>query len=127
MAGSILGNRVLRKEDPKFLTTGGVYVDDLNSEPLLVGALHATFVRSTVAHANITSIDIADALESPGVVAIYTAADLNLQPVAATYNPTAKRTLLASNKVRYVGEPVAVVLTKLANQGEDAAEKVIVD
>ena len=51
MAGSILGNRVLRKEDPKFLTTGGVYVDDLNSEPLLVGALHATFVRSTVAHA----------------------------------------------------------------------------
>ena len=127
MAGSILGNRVLRKEDPKFLTTGGVYVDDINNEPLLVGALHATFVRSTVAHANIVSIDVSDALESPGVVAIYTAADLNLQPVAATYNPTAKRTLLASNKVRYVGEPVAVVLTKLANQGEDAAEKVIVD
>ena len=127
MAGSILGNRVLRKEDPKFLTTGGVYVDDLNSEPLLVGALHATFVRSTVAHANITSIDISDALESPGVVAIYTAADLGLEPVAATFNPNAKRTLLASGKVRYVGEPVAVVLTKLANQGEDAAEKVIVD
>ena len=55
MAGSILGNRVLRKEDPKFLTTGGIYVDDLNSEPLLVGALHATFVRSTVAHANIAT------------------------------------------------------------------------
>ena len=127
MAGSILGNRVLRKEDPKFLTTGGVYVDDLNSEPLLVGALHATFVRSTVAHANIVGIDVADALESPGVVAIYTAADLGLEPVAATFNPTAKRTLLASGKVRYVGEPVAVVLTKLANQGEDAAEKVIVD
>ena len=54
MAGSILGNRVLRKEDPKFLTTGGVYVDDLRDEPLLVGAVHATFVRSTVAHANIT-------------------------------------------------------------------------
>jgi carbon-monoxide dehydrogenase large subunit len=127
VAGSILGNRVLRKEDPKFLTTGGVYVDDLNSEPLLVGALHATFVRSTVAHANIVGIDVADALESPGVVAIYTAADLGLEPVAATFNPTAKRTLLASGKVRYVGEPVAVVLTKLANQGEDAAEKVIVD
>ena len=127
MAGSILGNRVLRKEDPKFLTTGGVYVDDLTNEPLLAGALHATYVRSTVAHANILGIDVSDALQSPGVVAIYTAHDLQLEPVAATYNPTVKRTLLASGKVRYVGEPVAVVLTELANQGEDAAEKVIID
>ena len=127
MAGSILGNRVLRKEDPKFLTTGGVYVDDLTNEPLLAGALHATYVRSTVAHANILSIDVSDALQSPGVVAIYTAHDLQLEPVAATYNPTVKRTLLASGKVRYVGEPVAVVLTELSNQGEDAAEKVIID
>lgn len=127
MAGSILGNRVLRKEDPKFLTTGGVYVDDLTNEPLLAGALHATYVRSTVAHANILSIDVSDALQSPGVVAIYTAHDLQLEPVAATYNPTVKRTLLASGKVRYVGEPIAVVLTELSNQGEDAAEKVIID
>jgi carbon-monoxide dehydrogenase large subunit len=127
VAGSILGNRVLRKEDPKFLTTGGVYVDDLTNEPLLAGALHATYVRSTVAHANILSIDVSDALQSPGVVAIYTAQDLQLEPVAATYNPTVKRTLLASGKVRYVGEPVAVVLTELSNQGEDAAEKVIID
>ena len=78
MGGSILGERVLRKEDPKFLTTGGVYVDDMLNEPLLAGALHATYVRSTVAHANIGSIDVADALEMPGVVAIYTAADLEL-------------------------------------------------
>ena len=127
MAGSILGNRVLRKEDPKFLTTGGVYVDDLRDEPLLVGAVHATFVRSTVAHANITSIDVSEALTMPGVVAIYTAQDLGLQPVEASFNPMAKRTLLASGKVRYVGEPLAVVLTELANQGEDAAERVIVD
>jgi len=127
VAGSILGNRVLRKEDPKFLTTGGVYVDDLTNEPLLAGALHATYVRSTIAHANILSVDVSDALQSPGVVAIYTAQDLQLEPVAATYNPAVKRTLLASGKVRYVGEPVAVVLTELANQGEDAAEKVIID
>jgi carbon-monoxide dehydrogenase large subunit len=127
VAGSILGNRVLRKEDPKFLTTGGVYVDDLTNEPLLVGALYATYVRSTVAHANILGIDVSEALQSPGVVAIYTAQDLQLEPVAATYNPTVKRTLLASGKVRYVGEPVAVVLTELSNQGEDAAEKVIID
>ena len=45
MGGSILGNRVLRKEDPKFLTTGGVYVDDMHAEPLLAGAAHVTFVR----------------------------------------------------------------------------------
>jgi carbon-monoxide dehydrogenase large subunit len=127
VAGSILGNRVLRKEDPKFLTTGGVYVDDLTNEALLVGALYATYVRSTVAHANILGIDVSEALQSPGVVAIYTAQDLQLEPVAATYNPTVKRTLLASGKVRYVGEPVAVVLTELSNQGEDAAEKVIID
>ena len=127
MAGSILGNRVQRKEDPKFLTTGGVYVDDMLNEPLLAGALHATYVRSTVAHANIGSIDVADALEMPGVVAIYTAADLELAEIPAAFNPAVTRTLLASGKVRYVGEPVAVVLTEQANQGEDAAERVIID
>ena len=127
MAGSILGNRVLRKEDPKFLTTGGVYVDDLHDEPLLAGALHATYVRSTVAHANILGVDVSEALQSPGVVAIYTASDLELQPTAATYNPTALRTLLATEKVRYVGEPIAVILTERADQGEDATERVIID
>ena len=65
MAGSILGNRVLRKEDPKFLTTGGVYVDDLLDEPVLLGALHVTYVRSTVAHGVITSIDTSDAASMP--------------------------------------------------------------
>ncbi|MEN9648542.1 MAG: hypothetical protein RLZ17_578, partial [Actinomycetota bacterium] len=53
MAGSILGNRVLRKEDPKFLTTGGKYIEDLNDEPMFAGALHVTYVRSIVAHAKI--------------------------------------------------------------------------
>ncbi|MHB1130708.1 MAG: xanthine dehydrogenase family protein molybdopterin-binding subunit, partial [Ilumatobacteraceae bacterium] len=127
MVGSILGNRVLRKEDPKFLTTGGVYVDDLHGEPLLANAAHATYVRSSIAHGSITNIDISEALKAPGVIAIYTATDLDLQPVAATFNPKAKRTLLATDKVRYVGEPIAVILTELANQGEDAIERVIVD
>ena len=127
MAGSILGNRVLRKEDPKFLTTGGIYVDDLHDEPLLAGALHATYVRSTVAHANILGIDVSEALLAPGVVAIYTATDLGLQPTPAKYNPTALRTLLATEKVRYVGEPIAVILTERADQGEDTAERVIID
>jgi carbon-monoxide dehydrogenase large subunit len=121
-----LGNRVLRREDPKFLTTGGVYVDDL-TEPALEGALHATYVRSQVAHGTITSIDISDAIGMPGVVAIYTAADLGLQPVPSTFNPGVAKGLLAIDKVRFVGEPVAVVLTEERAQGEDAAEAVIVD
>ena len=55
--GSILGNRVVRKEDPKFLTTGGEYLDDLNDVPELAGAAYVAYVRSTVAHGTITSID----------------------------------------------------------------------
>ena len=125
--GSILGNRVLRKEDPKFLTTGGKYVDDLNDEPMLQGALHVTYVRSTVAHGRINSIDTSDAASMPGVVAIFTAESLGLQPVPAAFNPMVARTLLASDKVRYVGEPVAAVVTETRDQGVDAAEAVVVD
>jgi aerobic carbon-monoxide dehydrogenase large subunit len=54
---SILGNRVLRTEDPKFLTSGGVYTDDLR----LQGALHVTYVRSTVAHARLTALEVEEA------------------------------------------------------------------
>src|ERR1700752_2537379 len=66
---SILGTRVIRTEDPRLLTSGGVYVDDLR-EPDLAGAVRATFVRSTIAHALITGIDTSAALEAPGVVAV---------------------------------------------------------
>ncbi|MFM8957831.1 MAG: xanthine dehydrogenase family protein molybdopterin-binding subunit [Actinomycetota bacterium] len=127
MAGSILGNRVLRKEDPKFLTTGGVYVDDMRDEPVLAGAAHVTFVRSPLAHANIRGIDVSAALSAPGVIAVHTAATVQLQPEASSCNPGVTRTLLASDRVRYVGEPVAVVLTERADQGEDAADLVVVD
>ena len=127
MAGSILGNRVLRKEDPKFLTTGGVYVDDMQNEPHLTGAAHVTFVRSQLAHAVINGIDISAALAAPGVIAVHTAASLNLAPEASSYNPGVARTLLASDRVRYVGEPVAVIVTEQANQGEDAADLVVID
>jgi carbon-monoxide dehydrogenase large subunit len=126
VAGSILGNRVLRREDPKFLTTGGVYVDDL-TEPALENAAHVTYVRSPLAHGKIVSIDTSGALEMPGVLGVYTAADLGLEPAAGPFNPMVKRGLLAIDKVRFVGEPVAVVVTELANQGEDAAEAVIVE
>ncbi len=126
MAGSILGNRVLRKEDPKFLTTGGVYVDDLHDD-LLAGAAHVVYVRSAVAHGAIVSIDTDGALDMPGVIAVYTAADLGLEPLPSAFNPMVARTLLASDKVRYVGEPVAAVVAETSLQATDAAEMVFVD
>ena len=117
MAGSILGNRVLRKEDPKFLTTGGMYVDDLLDEPLLAGAAHVTYVRSSVAHGRILSIDTSAASTMPGVIGVYTAADLGLEDEPAPFNPTVTRGLLAIDKVRFVGEPIAVIVTEDAPPG----------
>jgi carbon-monoxide dehydrogenase large subunit len=71
---SILGTRVLRTEDPRFLTTGGVYTEDVVDERL-DGACHLFFVRSPVAHARITGLDVSAARSAPGVVAVYTGAD----------------------------------------------------
>ena len=126
MAGSVLGERVLRKEDPKFLTTGGVYLADL-SHPLLEGAVHVAFARSPMAHGRIESIDVADAVDMPGVVAVFTAADLGLEPTASNFNPAVSRTLLASDKVRWVGEPVVAVLAETYEQAVDAAQAIIID
>ena len=74
---SILGNRVLRVEDPRLLTEGGRYVADLR-DPALDGAVHATFVRSTVAHALVGAVDVEEARRLPGVVDVVTAADVDL-------------------------------------------------
>jgi carbon-monoxide dehydrogenase large subunit len=138
---SILGTRVIRTEDPRLLTSGGVYVDDLR-EPELDGAVRATFVRSTIAHALITGIDTSAALEAPGVVAVLTAADLDMPappppaPVADDAPPPEgpapvggvwQEPLFAYDRVRYVGEPIALVLTDGTYAGEDAAELVSVD
>jgi len=124
--GSILGTRVERKEDPKFLTTGGVYVDDLDEE-LLAGAAHVAYARSAVAHGTITSIDVDGAKEMPGVIGVFTAADLDLQPVPSQFNPAVARTLLASDKVRFVGEPVVAIVAETMTEAADAAEMVFVD
>ena len=123
---SILGNRVLRREDPKFLTTGGVYIDDLVGE----GALWATYVRSTMAHARIESLNVEEARAMPGVVAVYSAADIEVPnlPMAMPMFPEGmSRPILARDVVRFVGEAVAVVLTEERYQGEDAAEAVFVE
>src|SRR5688500_13675967 len=123
---SILGNRVLRKEDPKFLTTGGTYVDDL----VLDGALSVTYVRSTMAAAKINSIDVTDAKAAPGVVAVFTGADIDLDPIApgmGMLNQQMVRQWLATDRVRFVGEPVAAIVAEERYQGADAAELVFVD
>ena len=120
---SIMGTRVLRTEDPRLMTQGGVYTDDLRL-PELTGAAYVTIVRSPVAHALITGIDASAATEMPGVVAVLTSADLPAPPEGG--DPTAEP-LLATDRVRYVGEPVALVLTEGRYQGEDAAELVSVD
>jgi len=129
---SILGTRVLRTEDPGFLSTGAVYTEDVQDERL-AGACYVHFVRSTVAHAKISSIDVSAALEAPGVVAVYTAKDLAetglkpLSPMMPNMNQAMKQPLLAGDVVRFVGEPVAAVVTEEMYQGEDAIELVDVD
>jgi len=125
--GSILGTRVVRVEDPDLLTRGGIYTEDVQDERL-TGAVHLTFIRSHVAHALITDIDVSAVSSVPGFVAVYTAADIDLAPrVGFTGLRTMARPMLAVDRVRYVGEPVAVVATERADQGEDVAELVAVD
>ncbi len=127
--GSILGTRVLRTEDPKFLTTGGVYVDDVVDEQL-TGAASVTFVRSPIAHARIAGIDATAAREAPGVLAVFTGTDVELDP-APPFMPGISehmsQPMLAVDVVRYVGEAVAAVVTEQHYQGEDAADLVEVD
>jgi aerobic carbon-monoxide dehydrogenase large subunit len=128
---SILGTRVLRTEDPRFLTTGGVYTEDVTDE-LLAGACHVFFVRSPVAHARIRGIDLSAALAAPGVIAAFTGADFaglpEIKPFGASMmNEHIRQRTLATDTVRHVGEAVAAVVTDEAYQGEDAVELVQVD
>ena len=124
---SILGTRVARTEDPSS-PGGATYTDDLTDERL-TGALHLTLVRSPVAHATIASIDVSAAKAAPGVIAVYTGADCDIAPALlfAGANEKLVHPFLASNRVRYVGEAVAAVLTEETYQGEDAADLVDVE
>jgi carbon-monoxide dehydrogenase large subunit len=128
---SILGTRVLRTEDPRFLTTGGVYTEDVTDE-LLAGACHVFFVRSPIAHAAVRGIDVSPALAAPGVIAAFSGADLDELPeitpmMAGLLNKRMRQRPLATDTVRYVGEAVAVVVTEEPYQGEDAVELVEAD
>ena len=126
MVGSILGNRVPRTEDIHLLTDGGTYVYDLELE----NVAYAYFVRSTAAHARITEVNIDDARDAPGVIGVVTADELGigqinpgLQMVSATF----ARTPLATDTVRYVGDPVVVIVAETFEQAVDAAELVYID
>ena len=118
---SIVGAKVIRKEDPNLLTGRGQFVDDIQ----LTGTTHMAFVRSTEAHALIKSIDVSAALECEGVIGAWTAADLELPPLPGV--PGLERPALAVDKVRFVGEAVAVVVAETKYAAADGTELVIVD
>jgi len=123
---SILGTRVVRVEDPRFLTGGGTYIANLD----LPNALHLTFVRSSVAHGKILSVDADEARSMPGVVAVWTAADIDLEPAPPAHgfmNKAIRFPFVASDTARFVGDIVAVVVSSDKTSGIDAAETVIVD
>jgi aerobic carbon-monoxide dehydrogenase large subunit len=122
--GSILGRAVRRSEDPRFLTGAAQYSEDVPAD----GALHAVFVRSFVAHARVEGIDTSQARVMAGVAGVFTAADLALPPLADEAVGVAfARPLLAEGTVRFVGEPVAVVLAESRGQAIDAAETVVAE
>ena len=122
--------RTIRREDPPLLRGEGRFIDGLDV-PELAGAAHAVFVRSTQPHGLITSIDISDAAEMPGVLAIWTGDDLTdvwvLPPRLPIMNKAMVRPMLAQQRVRFVGEPVAIVIASSRAEATDAAELVIVD
>ncbi|HJS38690.1 MAG TPA: xanthine dehydrogenase family protein molybdopterin-binding subunit, partial [Burkholderiales bacterium] len=135
MGAPLIGARVQRKEDYRFLTGAGQYTDDVT----LPRQTHAAFVRTPHAHAKIKSVNTAKAKAAPGVLAVYTGEDIaaaklgglpcgwlitdvNGQPMKEPPYP-----VLAQGKVRHVGERVAVVVAETQDQARDAAELVQVD
>ncbi len=124
-SGSILGHAVLRREDPAILEGGARYFDDL----VVDGMLHVVFVRSTIAHAEVLTVDTTEAATLPGVVAVYSGDDLDLAPVQgfAMCPPVFNRPVFAKDRVRFVGDVVAAVVAETRAQAVDAAEQVIAD
>jgi carbon-monoxide dehydrogenase large subunit len=134
MATRYFGERIKRNEDPQLLTGQALFVDDVKLSKMA----HAAFVRSPYAHARINGIDKAWAMERDGVIAIYTAEDLgdywrkgplNVSPPPVEGLLFHERThpILAKDEVRYVGEPVVVVVAESRYLAEDALDYVIVD
>lgn len=125
MAHSILGTRVQRTEDPDLLRGAAKYLADLD----LPQQLHMVLVRSEMAHARIVNVDTEAARALPGVVAVYTAADLDVGPHMHVVNVHADfvRHPLAVDTVRFVGDPVAVVIAGHRSSAADGAAAVVVE
>ena len=123
-SGSFMGNAVLRREDPDLLTGAARYVGDMGPP----GTVHLAFVRSVMAHARIASVDTDAARSAPGVLGVFTAEDLPLapQPLFIMLPPELSR-LPLTDKARYVGDPIAVVVAESGAAAVDAAELVQVD
>jgi carbon-monoxide dehydrogenase large subunit len=128
------GEPIKRNEDARLLSGQALFVDDVE----LPGMLHAAFLRSNVAHARILSIDVSAARMRPGVVAVYTAADLGSYwapgpllvpppPIADVVFNQRTQVPLAKDKIRHVGEPLAVVLAESRYIAEDALADIAVD
>jgi carbon-monoxide dehydrogenase large subunit len=123
-----IGQPVTRQEDPKLLRGEGRYTDDIS----LPGQLHAFIVRSPYAHGILNGVDTAEAREAPGVVTILSAEDMQDYGEMTCALPlkglqTTRRAPLAHGKVRWVGDPVAVVVAETRAQAKDAGELVILD
>lgn len=135
MAGKYVHQSILRLEDPELITGNVQFLDDIE----LPGMLHAAFKRSDYAHARIKSIDVSEARKLPGVVGVYTAEDfgdyvkpgpLQVPPPTAIKGATyvARTTMpIAKDKVRYAGEPVAIVIAESRYIAEDACDLIYVD
>ena len=132
---AIIGDTPRRREDARFVTGAGTYLDDLAFERLT----HAVVLRSPHAHARIERIDIAAARGMPGVLAVLTGEDVRndgLQPMRPTVEANvqtgepfvfAPQPLLATDKVRHVGEPVALIVAATRTQALDASEHVVIE
>ena len=132
---SVIGMPVQRREDYRFITGQGTYTDDINRP----GQLYAYILRSPHAHARIGGIDTAAAQRAPGVVAVYTGKDMAADGVGGLPcgwqihskdgSPMAEppHPVLAVDRVRYVGDPVALIVAETLAQARDAAELVNVD
>ncbi|MCU0622054.1 MAG: molybdopterin-dependent oxidoreductase, partial [Gemmatimonadales bacterium] len=128
---TIMGSGIRRREDPRLITGNATYTDDV----ALPGMTYAAFLRSPYAHATIRRIDVAPAKAAPGVVAVYTGADVapHLVPVPCAWNPpncdlkVPAHPLLATEKVRYVGDAVAMVVATSRAAARDAIDLIDVD
>ena len=129
-----LGERVLRNEDARLLTGRALFVDDVQ----LPGMLHVAFVRSNHAHGRLRGVDVSAARRRPGVAAVYTAADLGdywrpgpllvpPPPIEGLVFHPCTQVPLVKDKVRHVGEPIAMVVAESRYAAEDALEDVLVD